>query len=99
METGMSTELSIEDFSEDDWDEVVNPVHHVYAELHDIVFHETADGTWSPTEMGIRTVPALIESSRSTLDRLEDVISRARTAITVVERDARLRALHRQRQS
>jgi hypothetical protein len=95
----MSTELSIEDFGEEDWDEVVHPVHHVYAELHDIVFHETADGTWSPVEMGICTVPALIESSRSTLDRLDDVISRARAAITVVERAARLRALRRQRRS
>ncbi len=95
----MSTELSIEDFGDDDWDEVVVPVHNVYAELHDIVFHETADGMWSPTEMGICTVSTLIESSRSTLDRLDEVISKARTAITVVERDARLRAQHRQRRS
>lgn len=95
----MSTELSIEDFGEDDWDEVVHPVHNVYAELHDIVFHETADGTWSPAEMGIRTVPALIESSRVTLDRLDDAIGRARTAITVVERVARLRAQRRQGRS
>lgn len=96
----MPIELIPGDFNEDDWSNVEDPIQDLIVEIGDLMFHEVTDGYWvTPESLRPRTVAHLIEHARGVLDRLDSGIRSAEAAIAAVERDARLRAIHRLRRS
>ena len=93
-------ELTESDFSESDWQQVAEPVHGLFFEMHALVFHEMADGVWvTPDQLEPRTVPSLIAEVRAVLERLDVHLEEARAAIAAAERAARLRAINRARRA
>lgn len=93
----MSLELKPEDYADWDWETVELAGAHVFAEMHDLIFHAYSPGDgWMPfAESG--DVPALVTETRAHLDRLEAAIKKARADIASVERNALLAARRRHR--
>jgi len=93
-------DLTEQDFVESDWENVSVPVHGLFFEMHELVFHEMADGVWVTLDyIKPQGVPSLIAEVRAVLERLDVHIDEARAAIAAAERAARLRSLNRARRT